>query len=94
MLAQASENTFLNVLLIACIGIVAEISMNDRFTVIVEENAKDGFARSLIVGAIKREGRSREACISLLGELPQSRDRLGHRSRSNETALSHPHSEN
>lgn len=51
MLAQASEDILLNVLLIACIGIIAEVSMNDRFTVTLEENAEHGFARSLIVGA-------------------------------------------
>jgi hypothetical protein len=79
MLSQSGEHVFLNLYLVAGIGIVAEVSVNDRFTVIAQENAQDGFACSGIVGAIKREGRSRDARIALLGELPQSRDRLGHR---------------
>jgi hypothetical protein len=34
MLSQPGEDAFLNVYLVAGIGIVAEVSMNNRFTVI------------------------------------------------------------
>ena len=79
MLTQSGEHTFLNVYLIAGIGIVAEVSMNDRVTIIAQENAQDSFACPRIVGTIKREGRPRKSGIALLCEPSQSRDWLSHR---------------
>ena len=78
MLTQPGKNALLNVYLVARIGVVAEISMNDRFTVIVQEDAEDGFARSGIVGTIKGQSRPRQSLITLLCAFPQPRDRLGH----------------
>ena len=52
--------------------------MNDRFTVIAQENAENGFARSGIVGTIKRESRPWKSLITVLCAFPQPRNRLSH----------------
>jgi hypothetical protein len=64
--------------------------MNDRFIVIVQENTENGFARSGIVGTIKRESRPRKSLIALLCAFPQPRDRLSHRLRPNEKEMISP----
>ena len=64
MLTQPGKNALLNACFVARIGVVAQISINDRFIVIAQENAENGFARSGIVGTIKRESRPRKPLIT------------------------------
>ena len=59
MLAQPGENSLLNVHGIAGICVVAEVSMNDRVRVIMEENPKNRFAGPPIVRTVKRQRRLR-----------------------------------
>ena len=65
VLAQPSENGLLNVHSIAGICIVAEVSMNDRVRVIVEENPKNRFAGPPIVRTVKRQRRLRITDVAL-----------------------------
>ena len=69
MLAQAGQNFLLDLYRVTRVGLVAEISMNDGLSVIVQENAENGFARPSVVRAIECQSRFRKADVALLGAI-------------------------
>lgn len=78
MLPYPRENAFLDVDGVSGIGILGEISVNNRLSVIAQKNPEHGFARSFVVGTIKSERRFGKADIALLGPPSQSTDGLNH----------------
>jgi hypothetical protein len=66
VLSYSGKDALLNVDRIASIRVLGKISVNDRISVIVQENPQNGFARSFVIGPIKSKCSFREAYITLL----------------------------
>jgi hypothetical protein len=88
MLPYPRENAFLDVDGVSGIGILGEISVNNRLSVIAQKNPEHGFARSFVVGTIKASvalGKPTSPCLARLRKLVIA---LLNALRSNETELS------
>lgn len=78
MLYKARQNPFLNINLEPDIFIFAEIAMDRALIGFPQKNPNNCLGRQLIVGTVKSQCRSWKTLVSLLGSLPQIRNRPGY----------------